>query len=330
MNSIFNIFQELKKQAIEIGESFNVTSLPAIKNHKIGISITEQPIFFIKCIDSKNVRYIDINLEFIAIQYNRKCLLKSDINKVEEDVYTIISLKTDLEELQEYFLEIVFLIVKKIPENPVIKELKGEIDILINLFNKFSFPPIKTIQGLWSELLIIDQSSNPDYLIESWHNSKNDKFDFNDGKDKLEVKSTSKTRRIHTFSIEQLNTNKNSCLIIASIITIETGIGKNIFGLVEQIEKRIIKKELCFRLHEIIAQTLGKDFEKSFDIFYDYQSAVDSIRYYYSEFVPTIELENIPTQLTNVRFDCDLTEIPNVKSCKNCSLLHNSLLNKIK
>ena len=95
--------------------------------------------------------------------------------------------------------------------------------------------------------------------------------------------------------------------------------------MIELIETKIRDKELCFRINEIIAQTLGKDFEKSFDVFYDYQLAVDSIKYYYSEIVPTINSISIPTQITNVKFDCDLTDILDVKSCKNKSLLHSSL-----
>ena len=49
MNSIFKIFQELKKHSTDNVDSFNVGSLPLIKNHKIGISQNEHPMFFIKC-----------------------------------------------------------------------------------------------------------------------------------------------------------------------------------------------------------------------------------------------------------------------------------------
>ena len=62
----------------------------------------------------------------------------------------------------------------------------------------------------------------------SWHTSPNDKFDFNDGKDKIEVKSTKTVRRVHKFSLEQLHPNINSNLIIASVFVIETGHGKTI------------------------------------------------------------------------------------------------------
>jgi hypothetical protein len=48
MDSIFKIFLELKKQSSDNGDSFKVGSLPLTKNHKIGISHNEQPMFFIK------------------------------------------------------------------------------------------------------------------------------------------------------------------------------------------------------------------------------------------------------------------------------------------
>jgi hypothetical protein len=328
MHSISKLFQDLKKLSAVNDDSFYVSSLPLVKNHKIGISKFEQPMFFIKCADSGNVKSIDSNLEFISVLYNRKCLLKNNKSKIKEDIYTIILLKTDSVELQEYFVEIVYLIIKKISDKPLLKDLKIEMETLVNLFSKFSNPPVKTIQGLWAELLVIEQSNNPDYMIRAWHSSNSDKFDFNDGTDKLEIKSTSKSRRIHNFSIEQLNPNKNSSLIICSVFVVETGMGKNIFGLIELIEKRVKDKNLSFRINEIIAQTLGKDFEKSFEVFYDYQLAIDSIKYYYSEIVPTINSNSIPTQLTNVRFDCDLTDIVDLRTCKNTSLLHCSLFKK--
>ena len=328
MQTVFNIFQRLKALSLDNDGSFKIDSLPLIKNHKIGISHLEQPMFFIKCEDSNKIKSIDCNLEFISVQFNRQCQLKNNKNKIEDGCYTIISLKTDLVALQEYFLEVIFLIIKKLSEEPHLKDLKFEVEKLINLFSKFSKPGLKTIQGLWAELLVIEQSSNPDYLIQAWHSSTNDKFDFNDGSDKIEVKSTSKSRRIHHFSAEQLNPNKNSNLIIASIYTIETGIGKNTFALIELIEKRIKNKELSFKLNEIIAETLGKDFEKSFEVFYDYQLALDSIKFYDSESVPRIHSNSIPTEVTYVRFDCDLTDISELKSCKNKSLLHNLLFHK--
>lgn len=325
MQAIFKIFQELKTNSDNYTDSFNTAPLPSIKDHKIGISQCEHPMFFIKCIGSENVKSLDSNLEFISVQFNRHCQLLNNKKKVEEGVYTIISLKTDSVDLKEYFIEVVYLVIKKLPRTPNLKELKVEVDKLINLFSKFSQPAIKTIQGLWAELLVIEQSCNPDYLVQAWHNATADKFDFNDGKDKVEVKSTSKSKRVHNFSIEQLNPNKNSSLIIVSVCTVETGIGVSIFDLVASIECKLKDRDLIFRINEIIAQTLGRDFEKAFDIFYDSQLAVDSLAYFDSTIVPSINPNSIPKEISNLRFDCDLTDLPNLKKNKSESRLHKSL-----
>lgn len=325
MQNIFKIFQELENKSPKSGDSYAIASLPKIKNHKLGISQNGQPIFFIKCDDNTKAKSLDTKLEFISVLYNRQCHLINKKGKIEEDIYTVISLKSDSDYLQEYFLKIVFILIKNISEEPLLKDLKIEIEKLINLFTKFSKPPLKTIQGLWAELLIIEQSKNPDYLIESWHNSTSDKYDFKDGTDKIEVKSTIKNRRIHNFSLEQLTPNSNSKLVVSSIFSIETGTGVNIFDLVDKIESKITNKNLSFRVNEMIAVTLGKDFEKAFDVFFDYQFAIDSIQHYNSVDIPTISNNQIPTDIMNVRFDCDLTNVKTVSKTKTKSKLHNSL-----
>jgi hypothetical protein len=328
MGTIFKIFQELKNRPAPHSDCFNVASLPSVKHHKIGISHKEHLVFFIKCSDSNSVKSIDCNLEYISVEFSRSCQLKTNKKEIEKGIYTIISLKTTYIDLQEYFFDVVYLIIKRLPENPTVRELKTEVEKLLNLFSKFSQPAIKTIQGLWAELLIIEQSSNPDYLINAWHSCARDKFDFNDGLDKIEIKSTSKTKRIHNFSIEQLNPNENSQLIIVSVFTVETGIGESVFSLVDLIQRKLNNFESSFRINEIIAQTLGKDFEKAFNVFYDYQLAKDSIAYFDRFDIPSINVNDIPKNVNNVRFDSDLSDLPNLKRIKTKSILHKSLFHK--
>lgn len=282
-------------------------------------------MFFIKCDEKTKAKSLDTNLEFISVQFNRQCQLINTKGKIVEGIYTIISLKSDSDYLQEYFLKIVFVVLKNLSEKPLLKDLKIEIEKLINLFTKFSKPAIKTIQGLWAELLIIEQSKNPDYLIKSWHNATSDKYDFNDGNDKIEVKSTTKSRRIHNFSLEQLIPNTKSKLIISSILTIETGKGTSVFDLVELIESKLKDQNLIYRINEIVASTLGKDFEKAFDIYFDYKFSLDSIQHYHSVDIPTINISSIPSNILNVRFDCDLTDVRTANKTRIKSKLHNSM-----
>ncbi len=326
MQSVFEIFQTLKEQSAgNTDGGISVASLPSVAHHKIGVSANGQPIFFIKCEASAKANLLDSNLEFIAVQFNRECQLSNNQQNVEKGVYTVIYLKTDSIDFQAYFLEVILLVIKKLPAKPTLQELKIEVEKLIELFSKFSRPATKTVQGLWGELFVIAQSKNPAYLIQAWHSSAADKFDFNDGIDKIEVKSTSKTKRIHHFSIEQLNPNPNSELIIASVFVVETGVGESIFDLVKRIEQKIKDRDLSFRMNQIIAQTLGREISKSFEMYFDYHLALDSLQFYESENIPSIALQNVPNEVLNVHFDIDLTNVISIKKVQTKSILHKSL-----
>jgi hypothetical protein len=326
MQSIFKIFQNLKNEPLNETDGFNIANLPNIKNHKIGLSKDGLPLFFIKCQNENNEKAMDYNLEYILIQFNQKCQLLSNDVKIADGVYTKIALKTDSIDLQEYFLNILYFFLLKLPTTVLLKELKIEVEKLISLFNKFSKFPSKTVQGLWGELLVIDQSSNPEYLIKAWHYSSTDKFDFNDGIDKIEVKSTAKSKRVHNFSMEQLNPNENSKLIIASVFAVETGKGKTIFDLVKSIEDKVKNKEVFLRINEVLLDTLGRDFEKSFEHSFDYQLAIDTLNFFDSKLVPKIETSSIRQEISNVHFDCDLSEINQLREINYNSVLHQSLI----
>jgi hypothetical protein len=326
MQSIFNIFSNLKSEIPEDKNGFSTASLPKIKNHKIGISKEGLPLFFIKCEEVSTEKVFDYNLESISIRFNQKCQLKAKGKKNTEGNYTIIALKTDSVDLQEYFLNIIYFIVLKLPEIAKLKELKIEVENLIILFTKFSKLPTKSIQGLWAEILVIEQSLNPEYLIKSWHVSPKDKFDFNDGIDKIEVKSTAKSKRIHAFSMEQLSPNQNSKLIIASVFSVETGKGKSIFDLVKAIADKIGNNDAIIRINEVIIDTLGSDFEKSFEYYFDYQQAIDSLVFFDNDIVPKIELKSIRQEISNVHFDVDLSNVKHLKKIESNSLLHKTLM----
>jgi hypothetical protein len=324
--SVYKIFEDLQRNETINKDSFSAASLPFTQKHKIGISPEGYPMFFIECNNTNHS--LDINLEFITVLLNRTCRL-SENNSQSDNIYTVILLKTENIDFQQYFIEVVCIVLEQLPENPSHKQLKAEIQKLIELFSRFNRPPRKTIQGLWAELFIIEQAKYPEYLIQSWHSSPDDKFDFNDGQDKIEVKSTSTARRVHSFSLEQLNPNRNSNLLIASVFVVQTGSGKNIFDLMDSICKRVQNLQLQFRLNEILSQTLGSDFNKVFDVYFDYQQALDTLSFFDFKDIPTISNDNIPEEISNVRLDCDLSHITTIKD-KVFDTSHSPLFRSIK
>lgn len=273
----------------------------------LGISESGTPMFLIDC--KFNNIVADLKLEYISVLFNKVCKIIDDYNQECSKICTIIVLNSENYDFQNYFLEVIYLLLQNLPKNPSSEQIKKEIDKIVTLFSYASKPALKTIQGLWAELLVISQSHNPEYLIKAWHSTPKSKFDFNDGIDKIEVKSSSTMRRVHSFSLEQLNPNENSMLIIVSIFAVQTGIGKNIADLRTIIFSRVSDLQIQNLLDSIIFQTLGTDLENSFDYYFDYQLALDEIRFFESNLIPKIKNEYIPPEISNVKFSCDLSRL---------------------
>lgn len=324
-NSIYDIFLDLEgNNAAEDGK-FSAKPLPFNPNHKIGIDSNSYPLFFVECIDYEVIPNID--LELISVQFNQLCRL-TDRDKTSEGRYTIISLKTINLDFLRYFIDVTSLILQRMSKRPSHKEVTSELAKLIELFKVFSKPSRKTIQGLWAELFVIEQAKDPVYLLQSWHVSPEDKYDFNDGNDKVEVKCTASSQRKHRFSYEQLAPNAKSQLLIVSVITTRSGKGKNIFDLKDSILKKVQDVKLQLLLNEVIASTLGADFDKAFEYYFDYQMAIDGLSFFDVKEIPNIPSYVIPVELSNIKFDCDLTKIRVASKETNPSLntiLFNSL-----
>jgi hypothetical protein len=320
-NSGFKVFMSLQNRKQSNPGYILVESVPYSVHHKIGISNDGFPLFFVKCdIETKS---IDINLEFISVMFSQVCSIKEK-EKNSDDVFTIVLLKTFNRDLQNYFTDVFSIILQQLEPVPSEINLQREIRKVIDLFSSISKPPLKSVQGLWAELLVIEKARAPEYLIYAWHISPSDKYDFNDSKDKLEIKSTSKSNRIHRFSLEQLNTNQSSQLLIGSTFVIETGSGKSILNLRDNIISKLSDFKVILRLNEIIFNTIGNEYDKLGDIFFDYQKASDTLLFYNVLDMPSIDIDSIPSQISNVTFDCDLTNVPTISETE-CDL-SNSLL----
>lgn len=319
-NDVYTLFLKLRKRNFSDETCYLAESIPFSKKNKIGLSRNGFPVFFIKSQSDDLVA--DVRLELIIAQFNQLCELEEN-GKLLQGVYDVVILKTENENLQKYFIDVFCLILKNLPANASPADIKKEIHAFIKLFRMLSDSPQKDIQGLWAELFVIAQSKNPDYLLKAWHVSPSDKYDFNDGSDKLEVKSTCKMRRIHHFALEQLTTNKTSELVVASVIVIETGIGMNLVDLRDLISKRIKAKDLLVKLDEIIIRTLRSSIDRISEICFDYKQAEESLRFYDSKKIPKIPMNVIPPQVAEVHFSVDLTDVTSLG--KNSSIFRLNL-----
>lgn len=323
MVDLYKIYQGLRKNSNTDYETILVENVPDRTKHKIGLSKDNLPVFFISA-NNSITKALDINLKLIQVSFFKDCELISKEGKKSNGIYTIISLKSDSEDMIKYFINTVFFLINQLDLNPSFEQIKSEIHNLVNLFQSLSKPSKKTIQGLWTELLFIDQSNDIEYVIKSWHQNKNDRYDFNDGIDKVEIKSTRKSERIHRFSLSQLEEINNTMSIIGSTLVIETDNGLCANDLIESIKKKVSNSSLMYKIHNVVADTIGEKFEQIFDVYYDYNFSLNSIRYFNASIVPKIN-QIVPNEISNVKYDCHLGNIEFIEKNDNKSKLLKAL-----
>ena len=311
--SLFNQFREIRGIS-QSEDRYVVVSLPDLK-HKIGVSPEGHPKFFV-CTNNSPATVQNVIRELLSVEYSVPCQLKDNDGNLHSGYYTIITLRSLDEALQGYFMEVFSMMLDKLPAEPSKRELSIDIENLIAIFSALVAPPKKKLQGLWAELLVIEQSSHPEVLISAWHSSPSAKYDFTSGRDKIEVKSTSSEDRVHRFALDQLNPSANSRLLIASTIVRESGPacdGLSVKGLYEKICTRISAINSKLRLYMVIAETIGTDIDKFENMYFDYTSAVDSLEFYDYHDVPSINKDAVSNLVTEVKFCSNLEGLIDVR-----------------
>jgi hypothetical protein len=308
----------------EVVNVINIDGLP----HKLGLSSKGFPMFFVVTSENQFPTH-NIEREFLSVQFDLPCTIVLENQDKKDNKFTIITLKNEDTDLQNSFIEIFILMLHKLAPDTTKRNLSIELENLITIFSALSLPPKKKIQGLWAELLVIEQSSNPELLLSNWHTQPNSKYDFSNGRDKIEVKSTSSEERLHRFSLDQLNPSTNSNLLIASAVVRECAqseSGLSIYDLYNRIIEQVPDNDLRLHCYSIIVETLGDSLPKSKKVFFDYVEASDSLAFFNALYVPKIEKSCVPNDVTDVKFMSNLTHLSPVSRQTESELIENSAL----
>lgn len=316
-DEICRLFKNLKPEA---GKSYDVGNLPGTE-HKLGKSVEGYPMFFLLT-NAGGVQCPNTNLEILTVDYNLYCSFEDENSRETHCNYTVLTLRSCDEILQENFIAITMLVIKRLPAVPSRHEIAKEVENLKYIFSAAKQAPKKMTQGLWAELLVIACSGEPEKMIEAWHSQPAAKFDFAMGRFKLEVKSTGGDTRVHHFSLDQLCPSAHSAVFVASAVVRECARGNggmSVDDLRGLISERLASTDADLRLRTIIAETLGERYEQARKMTFDYVGACDSLRFYDAADIPRINKENVPAGVTNVGFSSDLTGAKAIVSSDNAS-----------
>lgn len=205
---IIDLFERLPLPEVssDNAESFSALTLPDQLRHRIGKDCTGNACLLVEGISGKSPP--SIQLKHLEVRHGIPCRVER-LKEIEDEfeetgTFTIIRCIASERILQRHFVQLCETVSRLIGPAPTYNKISESILAMANLFEALGNPGIRNAQGLWSELLLIEQSVDGAYVAQCWHLDAGNLFDFTDGKDRIEVKSTSSQRRIHTFKLEQL------------------------------------------------------------------------------------------------------------------------------
>lgn len=295
--------------------SYSASAIEGYENHRIGKNYLDNPSLLIYVSEKDKDFYIaNQNLFNIKISHNLKCEVLLEKKTIYNN-FSVVTYTGQDSDIKDIFLKTSQILVHSLGHNPSNRKIKFIVNKFIELFKSLKEVPKKSLQGLWAELFIIEQSKKPEFLIEGWHSIPEERFDFSFGNLRLEVKSASSDIRKHYFSSNQLNAIGNTRIVIASVLVNRNAGGISLSDLIKRINKKLSsfpkQKE---KLHLIVYSVLGTDIDKINEDRFDYSLAKESYKLYSSYEIPKIENRNIPKEVTNVKFVSNLINSKNIQT----------------
>ena len=290
------------------GHDLSAIAIPGAETHRLAKDAAGAP-----CLLIRHARQVSssgpIRLEHLLVSFNVPCTITLRGGAAESDTFTIVRCSTANTRLFPHFLRIIAPMVVALGPAPSQAALRRAISGLVDLFQALVSPGTKTIQGVWAELLLIRLSSNPSTLVSAWRRDPLEHFDFADGSQRLEVKSSNTRRREHHFSLIQLTPAAGAQVVIASVFVERAGGGTSLQKLFDETRSLVADDPImAARFDAVFYASLGSGWADAMDESFDWELAVESVAFYAGESVPRVDNRN-PQSVFEVRFRSDLGSI---------------------
>ncbi|WP_104657442.1 PD-(D/E)XK motif protein [Ralstonia insidiosa] len=298
-NSLWQQFEALRKS--KEGEASETIRCGQKQGHLLLKGERGEPILLVSAAQRRSPR-APIRLKHVGIQFDSRYEVTSiDTGKSSGEWFCKITCAPGSTSLHSYFVELLAATANALPNQLDDSAVDEAVDALMELFRKMAVPSRASMSGLWGELLLIRTSSSPEKLVEAWHISPTDEFDFVTGALRIEVKSTTSTVREHEFSLRQVRAGRPQDFI-ASIVLRSSADGMSVLDLARDIASHLTHAGQA-KLWQLVLETLGDDSESIDEQKFDVQAAAASIVLLPVEFVPApvVTTGDLPF-ISHVRF----------------------------
>jgi len=289
---------------------FSAQLITGIPSCSVGKDIAGCPVLLVET-DASGPRaaVAPIVLQNLSVLHNIDCRMQDSDGGTSTHRVSVIRCCGDDQLIREYFLRALAPILASLPARPAREQVVAAIATLIELFRRTTQPPRKTVLGLWAELFVICLAPEPAALLRYWHTGPEDRFDFAEDSQRLEVKAAASRIRAHRFSHEQLRPATGIGVVIGSVLMARSAGGQSVNDLVDEIRHLVADPDLLVRLDAVVADTLGSDWRSAQEERFDRQLATDTLRFLDARTIPSVPA-GLPPEVSDVHFSVDLSTHP--------------------
>lgn len=290
------------------GTNLSAVEIPESQTHRLAKDANGCPCLLLRQ-PSGATRPTPIRLQNLFVSYDVPCKITHASGIQEQGNFTIIRCSNSDPKLFPHFLRIISPMVIALGPNPTSAAVRRAISGLVELFQALTAPAGKSIQGIWGELFVIRNSSDPTTVAAAWHRTADEHFDFAAGPERIEVKTSSNRRREHHFSLAQLTSPAPLRIVIASIFVERIGGGVSLRRLFEETRQLFSHDPtLVTQFDASFYAGIGAGWSDAMDECFDWELARDSLAFFDAKSVPKIE-GGIPPAVSHVRFCSDLSSV---------------------
>lgn len=248
----------------------------------------------------------DISLRAVDVLFSRACVIDTEERQSQQGCYSLVRLKENEPALVRLFLKI--LEERFCAPNPPAtnSEIAASIQQVAALFSRVE-SNTRDLIGLWGELHVISNAADIDAAVRCWSSRRTAKYDFVSDYFVLDVKTTTKSRPQHRFSLDQLRPSGAFEAFIASLCVIEVQSGQTVGALMDSVATRIHDHDLRSAFLTQCLAKGGRDLYNSNLRLQTYPDNAGPALFRASDIpVPQIRAND---PIENVRFDVDLSTI---------------------
>ena len=289
---------------------YAVTELPGHEGFFVGKDTETLACLLIATRGSLSRPAAPIRLARLEAAFDLPCELLRSGAAPSTGSFTVLTCRSRSQDVKRYFLSLCAALARTLGDHPSTSEVSRAVHRVASIFRASHRPTTQVINGLFGELYVIARSPNPVRTLKAWRMDETARYDFVDVDVRIEVKTTSRRTRIHTFTYEQCNPPLDAIAVVASMVVERVAGGVTLGSIIDDIEDSVVASsvELVMKLHEMTLKTLGAGLGEAVSIAFDEPLARSALRFYDAREIPAIR-GDLPTAVGGVKFHSDLSDV---------------------